>query len=132
MDKVEVVNPPELAPPKGYAHGIVTPAGRLLFVAGQVAWDRQERVVSDDFVAQFDQALANFVAVVRAAGGDPASLAQMTVYVTDKREYIARTREVGGVWRKHVGKTFPAMALIEVKALLEEGAKVELQGVVAL
>jgi enamine deaminase RidA (YjgF/YER057c/UK114 family) len=132
MDKVEVVNPPELSAPKGYAHGVVTPAGRLLFVAGQVAWDREERVVSDDFVAQFDQALANFVAVVRAAGGDPACLAQMTVYVTDKREYIARTREVGGVWRKHVGKTFPAMALVEVKALLEEGAKVELQGVVAL
>lgn len=132
MEKVTVVNPPELATPKGYAHGIVTPAGRLLFVAGQVAWDKQERVVSDDFVAQFEQALANFVAVVRAAGADPASLAQMTVYVTDKREYVARTREVGAAWRKHVGKTFPAMALVEVKALLEEGAKVELQGVVAL
>jgi enamine deaminase RidA (YjgF/YER057c/UK114 family) len=132
MDKVTTVNPPELATPKGYAHGIVTSPGRLLFVAGQVAWDRDEHVVSDDFTAQFDQALANFVAVVRAAGGDPSCLAQMTVYVTDKREYIARTREVGAVWRKHVGRTFPAMALVEVKALLEEGAKVELQGVVAL
>ena len=132
MTTLRRIDPPELARPKGYAHGVVVPSGSLLFVAGQVAWDRDEKVVSERFAEQFDQALANFMAVVRAAGGEPGGIASMTVFVTDKDEYLAQTREVGVAWRKHVGRVFPAMALVQVAALVEPGAKVEIQGVVAL
>lgn len=129
---IQRIDPPELSRPKGYSHGVVVPAGRLLFVAGQVAWDKEEKVVSERFAGQFEQALANFMAVVRAAGGSGEGIASMTVFVTDKDEYIAESREVGAAWRKHVGKVFPAMALVQVAKLLEPGAKVEIQGVVSL
>jgi enamine deaminase RidA (YjgF/YER057c/UK114 family) len=127
------IDPPELSRPKGYAHGVVVPAGgRLLFVAGQIAWDRDEKIVSEELAAQFEQALANFMAVVRAAGGTADGLASMTVFVTDKAEYLAQVRPIGAAWRRQVGRVFPAMALVQVAALLEPGAKVEIQGVAAL
>lgn len=127
------IDPPELARPKGYSHGVVVSAGApLLFVAGQVGWDRHETIVSQRFSEQFEQALANFMAVVHAAGGTSEGIVSMTAYVTDKDEYLAQTREVGAAWRKQVGRVFPAMALVQVAALLEPGAKVELQGVASL
>lgn len=127
------IDPPELARPKGYSHGVAVTSGcPLLFVAGQVGWDRNEKIVSDGFAAQFDQALANFMAVVHGAGGTAEGLVSMTVYVTAKDEYLAQTREVGAAWRRHVGRVYPAMALVQVAALVEAGAKVEIQGVVAL
>ena len=125
----EIVNPESWAAPKGYANGIVAPAGgRTIFIAGQVGWDADQKLVGDDFLSQFRQALENVVAVLRAAGGDPEPLARLTIYVTDKREYLEALREIGQAWRDVMGKHFPAMALVEVKALLEPGAKVEIEG----
>jgi enamine deaminase RidA (YjgF/YER057c/UK114 family) len=103
--------------------------GELVFVAGQVGWNREGHMVSDDFVGQFAQALDNVLDVVWAAGGSPQSLARMVVYVTDKREYVQSARQVGEVWRHRLGKHFPAMALVEVKGLLDDQARVEIEAV---
>lgn len=123
------VDPPGLAKAVGYSHGVLAPAGaRHLFLAGQIGWDADERLVGSGFAEQFEQALANLVAVVREAGGAPDGLAQLTVFVTDKQEYLESRKELGAIWKRHVGRTWPAMALVEVAALLEDGAKVEIQG----
>jgi enamine deaminase RidA (YjgF/YER057c/UK114 family) len=130
---LEFINPEMLGAPRGYSNGVLAPAGgRLLFVAGQIGWDGRQRLVSEDFVEQFDRALANLVTVVIEAGGGPENIARLVVYVTDKREYQARTREVGERWRALMGRHFPAMALVEVKGLLEDGAKVEIEGVAVI
>jgi enamine deaminase RidA (YjgF/YER057c/UK114 family) len=124
------INPESLGAPRGYANGVLTePGGRLLFIAGQVAWDQQQRIVSADFVDQFDRALVNLLAVVTEAGGKPDHIARLVIYVTDKNEYRARTREVGERYRAHMGKHFPAMVLVEVKGLLEDDAKIEIEGI---
>ena len=129
----KVINPEALGRPRGYANGLLTPPGaRLLFVAGQIGWDERQRLVGEDFVEQFDRALRNVLAVVLEAGGAPDSIARMVVYVTDKREYAARASEVGERWRALMGRHFPAMALVEVSGLLEDGAKVEIEAVAAL
>ena len=129
-----VVQPQDWAPTKGYSNGIlVAGAGRLLFVAGQVAWDEKGKLVGvDDFAAQFAQALRNVVAVVTAAGGKPEHVARMTIYVKDKREYAARTAEIGAAWRGILGRHYPAMALVQVADLLEPGARVEIEATAAL
>lgn len=120
-------------PPRGYANGVMAPAGaRLLAVAGQIAWDSEQRLVSVDFAAQFRQALSNVVAVVRAAGGGPGDLMSLTIYVVDKQEYLARVKELGAIWKDLVGRHFPAMALVEVADLLEAGAQVEIQALAAI
>ncbi len=107
---------------------MLAPAGgRLLFVAGQVGWDESEQIVGDGFAEQFEQALANVVTVVRAAGGEPEHLGRLTIYVTDKREYTAAASTVGETYRRLVGSHYPAMALVEVRGLLEPGAKVEIE-----
>jgi enamine deaminase RidA (YjgF/YER057c/UK114 family) len=130
---LEIINPERLGRPRGYANGVVAPPGaRLLFVAGQIAWDEGQRLVSDDFVEQFGRALANVLAVVAEAGGAPDSLARLTVYVTDRREYLARTAELGERWRALMGRHYPAMSLVEVSALLEDGAKVEIEATAVL
>jgi len=126
----KLINPASLGTPRGYSNGVLTDAGgRLLFVAGQIGWDEKQAIVSDDFVAQFDRALANVVAVVIAAGGEPHQIARLTLYVTDKREYVSRREEVGHSYRAHLGKHFPAMALVEVKSLLDDKAKVEIEAI---
>ena len=122
------VNPDSLAPPKGFSHGIKA-RGDLVFVAGQIGWNREGKMVSDDLVVQFAQALDNVLDVVWAAGGKPESVARLVIYVTDKREYRARARPIGEAYRKRMGKHFPAMALVEVKSLLEDDAKVEIEAV---
>lgn len=127
------INPESLGPPQGYSNGVLTNAGgRLLFVAGQIGWDEKQSIVSDDFVAQFDRALANVVRVVTDAGGNPQQLARLVIYVTDKNEYVARRKEVGECYRAHLAKHFPAMVLVEVKSLLDDRAKVEIEGVAVL
>ena len=127
------VDPPALAAPRGYSHGILAPAGgRLLFVAGQIAWDGEGRLVPGDFTAQFARALENVAEVVRAAGGLPDHLARLTIYVIDRQEYLASLAAVGEVYRRVMGRHFTAMALVEVKALLEPGAKVEIEGTAVL
>ncbi len=128
---LEIVNPPQLARPRGYSHGI-RGRGDTLFVAGQIGWTGEGRLVSDDFVAQFAQALDNVLAVVRAAGGAPDCVARLTVYVTDKAEYVASAKALGAAWRERMGRHYPAMALVEVKSLLEPAAKVEIEATAIL
>jgi enamine deaminase RidA (YjgF/YER057c/UK114 family) len=123
---MRVVNPPGWPTPKGYANGIAA-KGRLVFVAGQVGWTADQRWESDDFAAQFRQALANTVAVLEAAEAAPAHIARMTIYVTDKKEYLGALQDVGAAWRELVGRHFPAMALVEVSALVEDRAKLEIE-----
>lgn len=125
------VNPESLPPPRGYNHGMKG-AGEILFVAGQVGWTREGHVVSGDFVSQFQRALENVIDVVWAAGGRPTDIARMVVYVTDKSEYTARAREIGEVWRTRMGRHYPAMALVEVKGLLDDEAKVEIEAMALL
>ena len=127
---LKIINPATLGRPRGYANGVLAPpGGSLLFIAGQIAWDEGHRIVSADFVAQFERALANVLAVVTEAGGTPDEIARLVVYVTDKKEYCARQKEIGECWRKLLGRHFPAMALVEVKGLLEDDAKVEIEGI---
>jgi enamine deaminase RidA (YjgF/YER057c/UK114 family) len=128
----ENLNPETLATPRGYQNGVKTTGGQLVFVAGQIGWDKDAKMVSDDFVAQFEQALWNVLEVVKAAGGAPEHLVQMTIYVIDKKVYLEKAREVGQVWRKLAGKNYPSMALVEVKGLLEDRAQIEIQGVAVL
>ena len=130
----QVIQPEDWASPSGYANGIlVEPGARLLFVAGQVAWDAQKNLVGEgDFKAQFAQALANVVTVVRAAGGEPSDVARMLIMVTDKRAYLASLPERGAVWRATMGRHFPAMALVQVAGLGEEGALLEIEATAAI
>ena len=128
-----LINPDSLGAPSGYSHGVVADAsGKLLFIAGQIAWDQKQKIVSEDFVEQFDRALANVVTVLSAAGGKPEHIVRLVIYVTDKIEYRERTREVGERYRKHLGKHFPAMVLVQVAGLLDDAAKVEIEGMAVL
>jgi len=130
---LEFINPVSLGIPRGYSNGVLAEAGgRLLFIAGQIAWDEQQKIVSTDFVEQFDRALANVVAVVDHAGGKPEQVVRLVIYVTNKNEYLGRTREVGERYRRHLGKHFPAMVLVEVKSLLDDEAKIEIEGIAVL
>lgn len=128
---LRTINPVELAKPRGFSHG-VGGRGEILFVAGQVGWDAEGRFVSADLVDQFGQALDNVLRVVHAAGGTPSSLARLTLYVVDKREYAERSREIGAVYRERMGRHYPAMALVEVRSLFEDGAKVEIEATAVL
>ncbi|HEY6230115.1 MAG TPA: RidA family protein [Pyrinomonadaceae bacterium] len=129
----DYINPKSLGAPRGYSNGVLTSAaGRLLFVAGQIGCDANQVIVSDDFVAQFDRALANVITVVAEAGGNPQQIARLVMYVTDKNEYRTRREEIGRCYRAQLGKHFPAMALVEVKALLEDRAKVEIEAIAVL
>jgi len=127
MPEHQVILPPEWPRPKGYANGILAAPGRLLFVAGQIGWDTQEKLVSSEFLAQFVQALDNVLAVVRAAGGAPAHVARLTVYVTDKQAYIAQARAIGAAYRERFQGHYAAMSLLQVADLLEPGAQVEIE-----
>lgn len=130
---LQPINPEELGAHRGYSHGILAPAGgRLLFVAGQIAWDREQRLAAYDFPGQFGRALENVLAVVREAGGGPEHVARLTVYVTDHREYLAELAEVGSAYRAVMGRHYPAMALVEVQALLVPEAKVEIEATAVL
>lgn len=129
----KLINPESLGAPNGYSNGVLTDAGgRLLFVAGQIGWNNEQTIVSGDFVEQFDRALANVMAVVTEAGGSPQQIARLVIYVTNKSEYSDRRDEVGQSYRAHLGKHFPAMVLVEVKSLLDEGAKVEIEAIAVL
>jgi enamine deaminase RidA (YjgF/YER057c/UK114 family) len=129
----KTINPDELGSPRGYANGILVDGhGKLLFISGQIGWNKDQQIVSDDFVEQFDRALANLVSVVLEAGGNATNIMRLGIYVTNKAEYRERTKEVGERYRKHMGKHFPAMVLLEVKSLLDESAKVEIEGMAVL
>jgi enamine deaminase RidA (YjgF/YER057c/UK114 family) len=123
---MKIINPPGLPPPRGYSNGVVA-EGRMLFVAGQIGWNESSRLVGDRFVDQFDQALANVLTVVKAAGGAPESVSRLTIFITDKGQYLSATDEIGRRYRARMGRHYPAMSLVEVKALLEPGALVEIE-----
>lgn len=128
-----LINPDSLGTPSGYSHGVIADVhGKLLFIAGQIAWDEKQKIISADFAEQFDRALANVVTVLSAAGGKPEHVVRLVIYVTDKIEYRERTREVGERYRKHLGKHFPAMVLVQVAGLLDDAAKVEIEGMAVL
>ncbi len=131
---MDMINPEGWKAPRGYNNGVlVEGAQRMLFVAGQIAWDADAQLVGrGDFAVQFRQALGNVAAVVTAAGGAPEHIARLTVYVTDKRAYLAAVKEVGAAYRDILGKHFPAMALVQVADLLEEGAQVEIEATAVL
>ena len=127
----DLINPPSLARARGYSHG-ASARGRVLALAGQIGWDANGQLVAGEFVPQFAQALANLAETLRCAGGKPEDLISLRIYVTDKRQYLASIREVGAAYRQHLGKHFPAMALLQVAALLEDGALVEIEGLAVL
>ena len=123
--------PPGWKRPRGYANGMAK-RGELLAVAGQIGWNAREEFESDEFLPQFRQALRNVAAVVDAAGGTPADIISLTLYVTDKQEYLADLPAVGAAYREVLGKHFPSMALVEVADLLEDRARVEIQALAVL
>jgi enamine deaminase RidA (YjgF/YER057c/UK114 family) len=123
---VKILQPPGWARPKGYANGIAA-RGTLVFVGGQIGWNAAQQFESDDFVAQAAQALRNVVAVLAAAGGRPEHIARMTWYVLDKREYLASYRALGAAYREIIGRHYPAMSAVEVSALMEDRARVEIE-----
>ena len=128
----KLINPESLGAPVGYSNGVLAEGGRLLFIAGQIAWNQAQQIVSADIVEQFDQSLANVITVVTAAGGTTEQIARMVLYVTDKEEYRGRLKEIGERYRARMGKHFPAMVLIEVKGLLDDRAKIEIEATAVL
>jgi len=130
---LEFIEPEGWERPRGYSNGVLAPAGaRMLHVAGQVGWDADQTLVGPAFVAQFRQALGNVLAVVKAAGGAAEDICSLTIFATNKSQYLDALPAVGASYREILGKHFPAMALVEVADLLEEGALVEIQAVAAL
>lgn len=123
---LQLLHPKHWKPAKGYANGIAA-EGRLVFVAGQIGWNAEQKFEGRDFVQQVKQALENVVAVVAEAGGRPEHIARLTWYVTDKQEYLARLTEIGAVYRAVMGKHFPAMTMVQVVALVEDEALVEIE-----
>jgi enamine deaminase RidA (YjgF/YER057c/UK114 family) len=130
---LEFINPTTLGAPSGYANGVLVPnSGQLLFIAGQVAWNERHEIVSLDFVDQFERSLANVIAIVEEAGGRASDICRLTIYVTSRQEYITRTSEIGERYRKYMNKHFPAMVLVVVSGLLEEAAKIEIEGMAVI
>ena len=121
------LQPPGWAKPKGYANGIAVKGGTLVFVAGQIAFDEQGVIHENSFGGQFRRTLQNTLAVLAEAGAGPQHIVRMTWYITSKQEYLASLKEVGAAWRELIGKHYPAMAVVEVTALMEDAAKVEIE-----
>ena len=122
----EFLNPKDWKPAKGYANGVAA-SGRMLFLGGLIGWNGDQQFETDDFIGQVAQTLRNIVAVLAEGGAGPEHLVRLTWYVTDKREYLARLHELGAVYREILGRNFPAMALVQVVALVEDRAKVEIE-----
>lgn len=129
---MDVLQPPGWVRPKGYSNGLVAPRGRTVFVAGMVGWTGEERFEAHDFVGQAAQALRNVVAVLAEAGARPEHLTRLTWFVTDKREYLACGKELGAAYREIIGRHYPVMSVVEVKGLIEEGAKLEIEATAVL
>ena len=129
---LQTLLPEGWAPPIGYANGIVVDAGRIVFIAGQVGWDAQQHFASADIVPQFEQALQNVLAVLRKAGGEPHHIARITAFCCDKPAYLAARRELGAIWRRHMGRHYPAMSMIFVADLLDRPGVIELEATAVL
>ena len=128
---MQVIQPKNWPKPKGYANGIVA-SGSMLFLGGQVGWDETETIVSSNFVEQVKQALLNIVTILHEAGGKPEHIVRMTWYVTDRDAYMNSQKELGRVYTEVMGRHYPAMSLLVIKALVEEGAKVEIEATAVL
>jgi len=124
---MEVLLPPGWAPPIGYANGIAAKPGRIVFIAGQVGWDAEQRFHSEAIAPQFEQALSNVLAVLAQAGGKPEHVCRITAFCCDKPAYLAARPELGKIWRRLMGKHFPAMSMIFVSDLLDNPGKIELE-----
>ena len=122
----KILQPEGWPRPKGYSNGIAA-TGRMVFTAGIVGWDEEEKFAAKDIAGQFRQALINTRAILREGGAEPSDIVRMTCYVTDKKEYLAQAQEIGAAWREILGKIFPCMALVQVVALVEDEAKVEIE-----
>ena len=129
---VERINPSELARPSGFSHAVSVPASRMVFLAGQVGMDRDGQVVSGGVVAQFEQALANLLTALAAAGGQPGDLVSLTIYIVDLADYQAHAKQIGAAWRRLAGTEYPAVAGVGVARLWDPEALVELQGIAAV
>jgi enamine deaminase RidA (YjgF/YER057c/UK114 family) len=122
----QLLHPKSWTPAKGYANGIAA-TGRQVFVAGQIGWNAEQQFTSDDFAAQTEQALRNIVAVLAEASAGPEHLVRLTWYITDKREYSANLKAIGDAYRRVIGRHFPTMSMVQVSALIEDRAKVEIE-----
>jgi enamine deaminase RidA (YjgF/YER057c/UK114 family) len=118
--------------PVGYANGIAASGGTLVFIAGQVGWDAQQKFASAEIAPQFEQALKNVLAVLAEAGGRPEHICRMTAYCCDKPAYLAARKEIGAAWRRLMGRHFPAMSMVFVADLLDHPAKIELEATAVL
>ena len=124
---MDVLLPPGWAPPIGYANGIAAKPGRIVFIAGQVGWDAQQRFHSEEIAPQFEQALSNVLAVLAQAGGKPEHVCRITAFCCDKPAYLAARPQLGGIWRGLMGRHYPAMTMIFVSDLLDSPGKIELE-----
>lgn len=129
---MQVLLPEGWSPPIGYANGIAVDAGRLVFIAGQVGWNAEQRFESEELAAQFEQALLNVLAVLRAAGGEARHLCRITAFCCDRPAYLVARRELGAIWRRHMGVHYPAMSMIFVADLLDRPGKIELEATAVL
>ena len=129
---VERINPGELARPSGFSHAVSADAGRMVFLAGQIGMNRDGKLADGGIVPQFEQALGNLLTALAAAGGHPADLVSLTIYLTDVEDYQAHSKQIGAVWRQLTGTGYPAMAGVGVTRLWVPGALVEIQGIAAL
>jgi enamine deaminase RidA (YjgF/YER057c/UK114 family) len=129
---MQVLLPPDWAPPIGYANGIEVDAGRIVFIAGQVGWNAQQKFESEDIVPQFEQALKNVLAVLAQAGGEARHICRMTAFCCDKPAYLAARRQLGAIWREQIGNHYPAMSMIFVSDLLDNPGKIELEATAVL
>ena len=133
MSRYQIINPDSLGVPRGWNNGLLAaPGGRLLFIAGQTARDESGRVPESGFVEQFERALANALTVLCAAGGVSDDVGRFTIYVTSLEEYRASLKPLGEVYRRHMGQHYPAMALVEVRGLVDARAKVEIEATAVL
>ena len=125
-----VIHPPGMPRPSGYSYGVAARGGTTIHVAGQIAWDAERRMVGvGDIVRQFEQTLRNFQAVVAAGGGTPRDVAKLTIYVLDKKDYFAKAKAIGAVYKAFFGDHYPAMTLVEVRDLAERDQLIEIEGV---
>jgi enamine deaminase RidA (YjgF/YER057c/UK114 family) len=129
---IERINPEELGRPSGFSHAVTSSGEKIVFLAGQTALNSANKIVGDGVVEQFERALGNLLAALRAAGGEPADLVSVTIYIVDMEDYKAHAREIGAVWKRLAGAEYPAMAGIGVSRLWDVEALVEVQGFAAV
>lgn len=126
---LEFINPPELGKPSGFSHAVAATGTRRVHLAGQTALDAEGRIVAGGIVAQFDKALSNMLTALTAAGGQPTDIAAMTIYIVDMELYRSHAREIGDVWKRQIGRHYPALAGIGVARLWDEEALIEVQAI---